>query len=63
MTSNYISKLIENLNYEESFKNKKIQTINIVLDSEDYNFLADLNEDGINNILDIVSLVNLVLSP
>ena len=37
MTSNYISKLIENLNYEESFKNKKIQTINIVLDSGCFN--------------------------
>ena len=39
-----------------------IITINIILESGDYNNLADINNDGVINILDIVELVNIVLS-
>ena len=37
-------------------------TINIVLEISDFNFLADINEDGTVDILDIVNLVNIILS-
>ena len=38
-----------------------ISTINIVLNSDDYNLNADMNQDGTINILDVVSLVNVIL--
>ena len=38
-----------------------ISTINIVLNSDDYNLNADMNQDGIINILDVVSLVYVIL--
>ena len=39
-----------------------IITINIILESGEYNNLADINNDGVINVLDIVELVNIVLS-
>ena len=50
-------------------KNKGIKTINtvitvnIVLGQEEFSYAADINSDNIINIFDIVSLVNIVLSP
>ena len=38
-----------------------ILTINLALNNE-YNELADLNNDGIINVLDIVQLVNIILN-
>ena len=34
--------------------------VNMVL-SDEYNAIADLNNDGVINILDIVALVNIIL--
>ena len=35
---------------------------NIILNSEEYNPVADLNSDGTIDILDIVQLVNVILN-
>ena len=40
-----------------------VQTINIILGSQESTSLADLNDDGIVNILDVVQLINIVLNP
>ena len=40
-----------------------VQTINIILGSQESSSLADLNDDGIINILDVVQLINIVLNP
>ena len=38
-----------------------ILTVNIILDSLNYNQAADLNEDGNIDVLDVISIVNLIL--
>ena len=40
-----------------------VQTINIILGTQESTSLADLNNDDIVNILDVVQLINIVLSP
>ena len=40
-----------------------VQTINMILGTQEVNYLADLNNDSIVNILDVVQLINLVLNP
>jgi len=35
--------------------------VNIILEGYDYQLQADMNEDGIINILDIITLVNIIL--
>ena len=35
--------------------------VNVVLDG-DYNISADLNQDSIVNILDVIQIVNIILS-
>jgi hypothetical protein len=35
--------------------------VNIILDGDDYQLQADMNEDGSVNILDIITLVNIIL--
>ena len=41
----------------KTFKN----TVNIILDSLGYNQAADMNEDGNIDVLDVISIVNLIL--
>ena len=40
-----------------------VQTINMILGSQNSSSLADLNDDGIINILDVVLMINIVLNP
>ena len=35
--------------------------VNIILELGDYESLADINEDGIVNILDVITLINAIL--
>ena len=35
--------------------------VNIILELEEYNLLADMNEDVIVNILDVIILINMIL--
>jgi len=35
--------------------------VNIILNGEEYNPVADLNSDGTINVVDIVTLVNIIL--
>ena len=37
--------------------------MNIALGWDEYNSCADINNDGIINVLDMVQLVNLILAP
>ena len=37
--------------------------VNIALGQAEYTECADMNSDGIVNVLDVVQLVNLILSP
>jgi hypothetical protein len=39
-----------------------IQSVNIILNLEDYNSSADMNDDGMVNILDVIQIVNIILS-
>ena len=39
-----------------------ILTVNIILGLSEYNMQADLNADGTVNIMDVVQLINLILS-
>ena len=45
---------------EQNCPNAVIQVVNIILQSENIP-LADMNEDGIVNILDVIILVNIIL--
>ena len=37
-----------------------VQIVNLILSAE-YNELADLNEDGLLNVIDVVALVNQII--
>ena len=37
--------------------------VSIILDNSTYNELADLNSDGLINVMDVIQLVNIILSP
>ena len=39
----------------------KLIMVNIILELDDYESLADMNEDGIVNILDVITLINTIL--
>ena len=36
--------------------------VNSIIDDTEYNVIADLNEDGIINVVDIVAIVNIILN-
>ena len=36
--------------------------VNIILNGEEYYFVADLNSDGTINVVDIVAIVNIIIS-
>ena len=38
-----------------------IQIVNIALGSQELDLAADLNEDGVVNVLDVVQVVNIIL--
>ena len=62
--SKYLAKNSQIFIKNKSFKKLYlVQTINIILGAQDTSSLADLNEDGIINILDVVLMINIVLNP
>ena len=39
-----------------------IQSVNIILGLEEYNSLADMNDDGMVNVLDVIQIVSIILN-
>ena len=40
-----------------------IEMISIILENSSYNELTDLNSDGMVNVVDVIWLVSIILSP
>ena len=44
------------------FKKNDINEVNIILNNDDYILAGDMNQDGALDVLDIVTLVNIILN-
>ena len=60
--SYYNAILIGDANFDSTINIQDvIVTVNIILNSLDYNSGADVNEDGLIDVLDVIGIVNIIL--